>query len=39
MMCEISSGNGHASARGLPKIGSAMANNGVFEDSQILGLL
>jgi len=37
MMGEIPSGNGHASARGLAKIASAMANNGVFENHQILG--
>eukprot|EP00092_Neocalanus_flemingeri_P011211 GFUD01012076.1.p1 GENE.GFUD01012076.1~~GFUD01012076.1.p1 ORF type:complete len:296 (+),score=45.15 GFUD01012076.1:217-1104(+) len=36
MMGEIPSANGHASARGLAKIASAMANQGMFEDKQIL---
>ena len=36
MMGEIPSANGHASARGLAKIASAMANQGKFESTQVL---
>jgi len=36
MVGEIPSANGHASARGLAKIASAMANQGSFEGNQIL---
>ena len=36
MMGEVPSANGHASARGLSKIASVMANQGMFEDKQIL---